>query len=556
MFDPALRRRPLSTGLAALVTLSALTGCDDGADGSGGGGSASTSTTTASSSSSVSTSSTSTSGGGMCTPGAMESCYTGPAATQGVGLCKAGTRTCDADGMGFGACNGEVLPATEVCMTPADEDCDGQAQACGGWVTMFTGGDYQSVYQLAAVPPAIAGGGVIVAGAFAGDFPAAAATSKGFDDIFLARVDAQGNVMWLTTFGGSGYDGTTGLAIDPVGNVYVSGFYSAGTSIGATALPAAGAYDNFFVARFAATGSPIAAVGFPSSAVLGSVGLDGMGTVVATGAQKGVVDWGGGPLDAQAGSAVVLRLGPSLQFASAALLGALDTFQPVFGAVAVDGDVALSGSFMGTANLGAGNVTAAGFEDLFVRRIASTNTPKWGHAFGTANSENGSAIAIDGGDVVIGGFGAGVDFGGGTSGPVQGLLFAARFDATGTPLWATSFPSDLNPMSVAGITVAPNHHAFAVGNGNGNMTIGSTTIDLGTGGGARAFLAELDANGAPVGARRVTTGADYGLAHAVVVGADGKIYVGGAISGAYVDGPTRLISSTGDYDGFVYQFEP
>ena len=65
-------------------------------------------------------------------------CYTGPAGTEGVGVCQGGTRTCNADGVEYGPCVGEMLPQPEVC-DPAgvDEDCDaasneeGPGCACG-----------------------------------------------------------------------------------------------------------------------------------------------------------------------------------------------------------------------------------------------------------------------------------------------------------------------------------------------------------------------------------------------------------------------------------------
>jgi hypothetical protein len=61
-----------------------------------------------------------------------QACYSGPAGTQGVGACMAGTRTCSAGS--FGACQGEVTPTAEVCDN-IDNDCDGArdesvTQAC------------------------------------------------------------------------------------------------------------------------------------------------------------------------------------------------------------------------------------------------------------------------------------------------------------------------------------------------------------------------------------------------------------------------------------------
>jgi cysteine-rich repeat protein len=90
---------------------------------------------------------TTTTGGGddgMCEPGESAPCYTGLAGTDGVGICHAGTQRCNADGLGFGACDGEQIPEVEVCdAAHLDQDCDGNADeeaaicACGdGQLTM------------------------------------------------------------------------------------------------------------------------------------------------------------------------------------------------------------------------------------------------------------------------------------------------------------------------------------------------------------------------------------------------------------------------------------
>ncbi len=63
-------------------------------------------------------------GGGKMT----QSCYGGPAGTQNVGVCTAGTQACNAtvpDTASWGTCTGQVLPSAEVCNN-RDDDCDGQ----------------------------------------------------------------------------------------------------------------------------------------------------------------------------------------------------------------------------------------------------------------------------------------------------------------------------------------------------------------------------------------------------------------------------------------------
>ncbi|MEM6989395.1 MAG: hypothetical protein AAF721_02820 [Myxococcota bacterium] len=60
---------------------------------------------------------------GRCMPGEMQDCYTGPANTENVGECTAGTQVCSAAGT-WDACGGDVLPTDEEC-NGLDDDCNG-----------------------------------------------------------------------------------------------------------------------------------------------------------------------------------------------------------------------------------------------------------------------------------------------------------------------------------------------------------------------------------------------------------------------------------------------
>jgi hypothetical protein len=59
----------------------------------------------------------------VCHPAAVEPCYTGPEGTAGRGICREGTRECDANGQWL-SCTGEALPARELC-NETDDDCNG-----------------------------------------------------------------------------------------------------------------------------------------------------------------------------------------------------------------------------------------------------------------------------------------------------------------------------------------------------------------------------------------------------------------------------------------------
>lgn len=81
--------------------------------------------------------------GGQCRPGTVEACYTGPPGTQGVGICRPGTRSCQADGT-FGACQGQITPTTEVC-NGLDDNCNGQIDEAFGQSTCGIGACQRTV---------------------------------------------------------------------------------------------------------------------------------------------------------------------------------------------------------------------------------------------------------------------------------------------------------------------------------------------------------------------------------------------------------------------------
>ena len=61
-----------------------------------------------------------------CDPGQTVPCYEGAPQTEDVGPCRGGTRTCLPSGT-WSACQGQVVPAAEVCGNGIDENCSGEA---------------------------------------------------------------------------------------------------------------------------------------------------------------------------------------------------------------------------------------------------------------------------------------------------------------------------------------------------------------------------------------------------------------------------------------------
>jgi hypothetical protein len=75
----------------------------------------------------------------VCAPGSTRACYSGPGGTQNVGICRGGMQTCQANGQGYGACQGEVLPGAEIC-DGRDNDCNNRVDDAAGVGVACTNG--------------------------------------------------------------------------------------------------------------------------------------------------------------------------------------------------------------------------------------------------------------------------------------------------------------------------------------------------------------------------------------------------------------------------------
>lgn len=60
-----------------------------------------------------------------CIAGSVEACYEAPVSTMNMGTCHPGVHVCNANGMGYGPCEGQSIPVKDECNNGLDEDCNG-----------------------------------------------------------------------------------------------------------------------------------------------------------------------------------------------------------------------------------------------------------------------------------------------------------------------------------------------------------------------------------------------------------------------------------------------
>jgi len=145
-----------------------------------------------------------------------------------------------------------------------------------------------------------ASGAVLVTGDFYGgvNFGGGTLTSAGSDDIFLAKYDAAGTHLWSRRFGDAGFQGTSVVAVDVSGNVFITGAFESSVDFGGGVLTSAGGED-IFLAKFNPAGvyrwSDSYGGTYDHHAY--SVAVGAIGDVVLTGYYQDPVDFGGGPLN-------------------------------------------------------------------------------------------------------------------------------------------------------------------------------------------------------------------------------------------------------------------
>jgi hypothetical protein len=70
-------------------------------------------------------------------------------------------------------------------------------------------------------------------------------SNSGTSDVFVAKYDTDGNIIWVQQAGGSGADIGGAIGVDENGNCYVNGYYTVNTTFGATTLQGNGQYIPF-----------------------------------------------------------------------------------------------------------------------------------------------------------------------------------------------------------------------------------------------------------------------------------------------------------------------
>jgi hypothetical protein len=196
-------------------------------------------------------------------------------------------------------------------------------------------------------------------------------TSAGERDVFVTKLDPGGNVLWVRKFdapGSTDEDYGRSAGVDASGNLVIAGRFEGSIDLGEGPLASAGGRD-IFVAKLDTNGALLwgARFGGPADDNVRDIAVDPSGAVTLTGGFESTIDFGGGALaTAGASDTFVARLDAggnhlwSRSFGDAEFQAGTAVSQGAASRVAIAGD------FRSTIDLGGGPLTSAGLEDIFL----------------------------------------------------------------------------------------------------------------------------------------------------------------------------------------------
>ena len=397
-------------------------------------------------------------------------------------------------------------------------------------------------------------GNSYVTGYFYGtaSFGSTTLTSSGDIDIFVAKLDSSGNWLWVKQAGGTSDDYGLGIATDSSGNSYVTGYFRGTASFGNTTLTSNG-QDDIFVAKLDSNGNWLWAkkAGGTDWDKGISIATDFSGNSYVTGYFYGTASFGDINLtSSESYDIFVAKLDSSGNWLWAKKAGGTD-YDYGFG-IAIDssGNSYVTGYFRGTASFGNTTLTSSGQDDIFVAKLDSNGNWLWAKKAGGTNNDEGRSIAIDssGNSYVTGYFySVTASFGSITltsSGSYD--IFVAKLDSSGNWLWVKQAGGNYWDMGYS-IAIDSSGNSYVTGYFEGTASFGTT--ELTSSGDYDIFVAKLDSIGNWLGAKKAG-GTLWDWSNGIATDSSGNTYLTGYFSGTASFGGINLTSSGGE-DIFV-----
>jgi len=338
--------------------------------------------------------------------------------------------------------------------------------------------------------------------------------SQGAEDIFICKLDVNGNFVWAKSLGGSGNDIARSITVDGSGNVYTTGFFTdtADFDPGANvSLMVSGGNTDMFMSKLDANGNFVWAKQIKGTghSEAYQIKLDAAGNIFTTGYFRDAEDFdpsnSNNVLTSVAGNDIfVAKYDANGNYLWAKQMGGTGYERARKLTLDAIGNIYVVGSFDALVDFdpGAGsyNLASYGMEDCFILKLNSSGNFVWAKRIGNSDFEEPSDITIDsnGNLFITGYFTYTVDFDAGigitnlTSASNYSDAFITKYDSNGNFAWAKSFGGNGYEagsailLNSAGNIYVAGYYQYTV-----DFDPGTTTNNFTSGGGDDVFILKL-----------------------------------------------------------------
>jgi FG-GAP-like repeat/Beta-propeller repeat len=410
-------------------------------------------------------------------------------------------------------------------------------------------------------------------------------SADGTTDIFISKLDSNGNFVWAKAMGGSNVDIGTSIAIDGSGNVYTTGSFS-GTvdfdpSLTGTANLLTGDPSNVFLSKLTAAGNFVQAQQFVSGSLgVSKTVVDNLGNRYTVGTFSGTVDFdpsltGTSNLVSVGGNDIFIsKLDSRGNFVWAKAIGGTTADDATSIAIDGSGNIYTAGTFSGTVDFdpnltGTNNFASIGDTDIFISKLDSSGNFVWAKTMGgrSYNIVHDLAIDTNGNVYTTGSFVGTNDFDPSLTGTnnlvsTEGTdFFTSKLDSSGNFVWAKAMGGSITAYIATSIAIDGSGNVYTTGTFQGTVDFdpsltGVTTLS--TAGDSDIFIRKLDSGGNFVWAKSMGNTSDD-FATSIAIDGSGNVYTTGYFYGTTdfdpsLTGTTNLVSA-GNSDVFISKLD-
>jgi beta-propeller repeat-containing protein len=327
-------------------------------------------------------------------------------------------------------------------------------------------------------------GNVVVVGNFqaTADFGTFTETAAGLHDGFVAKLDPNGDFLWVRTFGSTGSEWGRAVTVDGAGNVYVAGIFEGTIDVGGAPLASVGSAD-VLVMKLDGFGNHVWSTSFGSTSWehARSIEVSAAGQVIVVGQYRSAMDVGAIAVPhVGARDAFVVAFDTQGDPAWAHGFSSPDPTSEEYAqsvALRPNGNAVVVGRFDTSIAFGATQLTSMGGRDIFVAELDSQGDALWARRFGgPGGGDRGNGVAIDasGNIALVGSLPQSGDLGGGTVGSdTEENVYAAVYDPGGQLLWARLFSAPGSAYTHAfGVAFADDGDVLLTGFADGQIDFG------------------------------------------------------------------------------------